>query len=317
VNASVCITILNEEGAISRLLDSLLVQTKKPGEIILVDGGSTDRTVEIIKHYQKKNREIKLIVDKGTIAHGRNVAAELAQFPIIAQIDVGCVAKRDWLEKITNPFKEENVDMVAGFYKMVASSPMQEAMNVYHGIPPERFNPLTFLPSARSVAFRKTLWEEIGGYSEKLSRAGEDTLFFYKAVKNKSRIVRVEEAIVVWEETGTFSLKNSLRKFYFYAKGDAQIGIWWHRSKQLSSHNIKISLIYLRYAVGLFIFTLTLFGHITPLFLLFLIIFYLIYPIWKWRDVVKSLEARVFLPIVQISSDFAVMAGFLTGVLGR
>ncbi len=97
------------------------------------------------------------------------------------------------------------------------------------------------------MAFRKNLWEKIGGYSEKLERAGEDTLFFFHAVKRNVRIVRVEEALVFWEETKTFTLKDSLRKFYYYAKGDSQAGIWWHPTKQLASHNIKISVIYLRY----------------------------------------------------------------------
>ncbi len=317
MNISVCITVKNEEKSITRLLDSLLGQTKKADEIIIVDGGSNDRTLEIIKHYQKRDKTIRFVIDRGSIAHGRNVSIELAKFSIIAQIDAGCIAKKDWLEKITDPFKDKTVDMVAGFYEMVAKNPLQEAMNVYHGVPPERFDPLTFLPSARSVAFRKMLWEEVGGYSEKLERAGEDTLFFYKSVKNKSRIVRVEEARVIWEEAGTFSLKDSLKKFFSYAKGDAKIGIWWHPSKQLASHNIKISTIYLRYLIGLIILIETLIGNITPLFLISLIILYLIYPIWKWRDVITNWKAWVYLPIVQITSDFAVMSGFLTGIFKK
>lgn len=315
MNISVCITVLNEEEYIAPLLDSLLSQTRKANEILIVDGGSTDKTVEIIKHYEKRNKTIKVVVEKGSIAHGRNISIELARYPVIAQIDVGCIAKKDWLEKITEPFKEDSVDMVAGFYEMVVNSPIQEAINVFLGVPPERFDPLTFIPSARSVAFKKELWEILGGYSEKLERAGEDTLFFYKAVKNKARIVRVEEARVKWIETGTFTLEDALKKFFIYAKGDAKIGIWWHPSKQLSSHNIKISFIYLRYILGLILLTLSILSYVSPLFLIFLFSLYLIYPIWKWRNVVKHWNARFFLPIVQISSDFAVMWGFLIGLL--
>src|SRR3990172_9902871 len=159
MKVSVCVTVLNEEGSVGELIQSLLSQTKKPDEIFIVDGGSTDKTVGIIRHYQKKDKRIKLLVEKGSTAHGRNTAIELAKNPIIVSTDAGCVAKPDWLEKITEPFKYKNVGLVAGFYEMQAVNPMQEAMNIFHGITPKMYDPVKFLPSARSVAFRKSVWE--------------------------------------------------------------------------------------------------------------------------------------------------------------
>src|SRR3972149_5975409 len=158
MKVSVCITVLNEEGSMGELIQSLLSQTKKPDEIFIVDAGSIDKTVEIIRHFQKKDKRIKLLVEKGSTAHGRNMATELAKYTIIASIDAGCVAKRDWLKKLTEPFKYKEVDLVAGFYEMQAKNPMQEVMNVFHGITPQMYDPTTFLPSARSVAFRKSVW---------------------------------------------------------------------------------------------------------------------------------------------------------------
>src|SRR4030042_1932286 len=187
MNISVCITTFNEESSIERLLDSLLNQTIKPDEIIIVDGGSKDKTCQIIKHYQKKDKRIKLLIEPGSIAHGRNISIEIAKGDIIT--------------------------------------------------------------SARSVAFKKQVWSEIGGFDEKLDRAGEDTKFFYEVVKRGVKIVRVKEARVEWEEIGNLSFKSSLKKLYYYAKGDAQQGLW--------------------------------------------------------------------LPIIQVSSDFAVMAGFMSAFLRK
>ena len=317
LKVSVCITVKNEEKTIGRLLESLLLQSKKPNEIIIVDGGSTDKTIQIINHFQKKSRKIKLLKEKLSISKGRNLSIEVAKFPIIAHTDAGCVAKIDWLEKLTYPFKHKNVGMVAGFYEMLFSNPLQEAMNVFHGTPPERFDSNEFLPSTRSVAFRKTLWEKIGGYSEKLEKTGEDTLFFFHAVKRNVRIVRVEEAQVIWEETKLFTLKDSMKKFFIYAKGDAQAGIWWHPTKQLASHNIKISAIYLRYLLGLLLL-INSFNNILYLKILITgFIFYLFWSIWKWKDVITKWKARKYLPIIQILSDFAVMGGFLSGLIQK
>lgn len=136
-------------------------------------------------------------------------------------------------------------------------------------------------------------------------------------MKNNFRIVRVEEARVIWKEAENLNLKSSLRKFYSYARGDAKTGIWWHPSKQLASHNIRISLIFIRYFVGLALIILAFLGYISPLALLFLFILYLIYPIYKWRDVIKNWRGRFWLPIIQILSDIAVMCGFVSGIIDR
>lgn len=317
MKVSVCITVFNEEKSIGKLLDSLLSQTKKPDEIVIVDGGSKDKTVEIIRHYQKKDKRIKLLIESGSVAHGRNTSIELAKNPIIASTDAGCVSKREWLEKITEPFKHKKVGLVAGFYQMAAKNSMQCAISVYLGVHPTQFDPTSFLPSTRSVAFRKELWERVGGYSEKLEKAGEDTLFFYKAVKTGIRIVRVKEAIVDWEEPASFTLTDLIKKFYQYAKGDAQAGIWWHPIKQLASHNIKISLIFIRYILGLI---LLLFAFNNPPLWPVIIAVLVCYIFWAFRKVYilsSDWKAGVWGIVLQFLSDFAVMGGFISGLIGR
>jgi len=317
MKVSVCLTVYNEEKSIGNLLHFLLAQTKKAEEIVIVDGGSTDRTVEIIRHWQKKDKRIKLISEKGNVAHGRNTAVELAENNIIAMTDAGCIPETDWLEKITQPLKFKHVGMVAGFYSMPHSNPMQEAMNVYLGVPQERFDTNNFMPSTRSVAFRKEVWEEVGGFSEKLDKAGEDTLFFYQVVKTGTRIMRVKEALVSWEETAKMTFGDSINKFRQYAKGDAQSGIWWHPAKRGTTHNIKISAIFARYLLGLVLIISSLFKPTLFTIILVLITLYLFWSIWKWRDVIKNWQARLWLPVIQLSSDFAVMVGFIEGLASK
>ena len=317
MKVSVCITIFNEEKSIAGLLDSILVQTKKPDEIVIIDGGSKDKTIKIVKHYQKKDRRIKLITEPGSCAHGRNVSIELARNDIVALTDAGCVARKDWLELITEPFKHKYVGLVAGFYDMKASTPMNEALSVFYGVPPERFDPTSFIPSTRSVAFKKDIWEMVGGFDESLDKAGEDTKFFYQCVKSSVKIVRVKQARVEWEECANMSFKEAINKFKQYAKGDAQAKIWWDPEKRFASHNIKISMIFIRYILGLTVLGLS---FIYPLLVYVLItefVIYLFWSIWKWKDVITNFKARLWLPIIQITSDLAVMYGFISGVIGR
>ena len=176
-----------------------------------MDGGSKDKTVEIIRHFLKKDNRIKFFIEKGTIAHCRNISIELANSDIIATTDSGCIANKDWLEKITYHFKHEKVGLIAGFYNMPYINSFQKAIRVYLGILPQKFDQ-AFLPSARSVAFRKSVWEEVGGFNENLERGGEDTEFFYKCVKNGVKIIREKSARVEWGEVKTLYLKTFLQQ---------------------------------------------------------------------------------------------------------
>lgn len=312
MNISICITTFNEEGGIGVLLDSLLAQTKKPDEVVIVDGGSTDKTVEIIRHYQKKDGRIKLLTERCSRGKGRNLGVEIAKNDIVAITDAGCVADRDWLKNITKPFATERVDISAGFYKMVGDSGFQKAESVFLGVTSRKFD-MNFLPSTRSVAFRKSAWEEVGGFPEDKGNSAEDTDFNYKAVKLGLKYSRVKNAVVEWGMPPT--LKEFRFKIFEYAKWDGRYGIWWHPTQRLMSHNIKAVFILLRYILG-FVFLLLSFNYhfVLPILLVFLFA----YLFWSFRKVYLEFEnwaVAVYGPILQITADIAVMSGFITGII--
>src|SRR5260221_150360 len=148
MKVSICITTFNEEKSINKLLDSLFSQTRLANEIIIVDGGSTDKTIELIKKFKK----IKLIISKrASIAKGRNLAVKNSKYEIIAMTDGGCICNKYWLAKITESFKED-ISVVAGFYEMTGKSDFQKALKPYLGRMPNQFNETTFSPSSRSLA---------------------------------------------------------------------------------------------------------------------------------------------------------------------
>ena len=254
MKVSLVVTILNEESTIAALLESINSQIKKPDEIIVVDGGSYDNTRNIIKRYQKNNKNIKLLQFKSTRSEARNIGIKSAIGDIIVTTDAGCVAEKHWIKRIIDPFKDTQVGMVAGFYEMVSgNSPLRKAMSVYLGIIPEKFDD-NFLASARSLAFRKSLWKNVGGFPEGLKDTAEDTMFNYNVIRSGARIVRVRDAIVYWQLPKTLS--EGIKKIFLYAKGDAKSGIWWHPVKRFSTHNIKILLVYFRYVIALYLFLL-------------------------------------------------------------
>ncbi|MBU0572125.1 glycosyltransferase [Patescibacteria group bacterium] len=311
---SIVVTVFNEKANIANLLESLLVQTKKPDEIVIVDGGSQDKTIEIIKHFQKKEKRIKLLVEKCSRAQGRNLGIDISRNEIVALTDAGCVPNKHWFGRITKPFVNKEVDVVAGFYKMTGETAFQKALSFYLGVLPSQFD-TNYLPSTRSVAIKKETWLEVGGFPEKLKGTAEDTVFNYRLVQSGANIARVKNAQVEWGIPRT--LRKAFNKIFLYAKGDAQSKIWWHPSKKLSSHNIKVLFVLVRYAFGLVGLIL---AFSSPLLWFVLLLGLFLYIFWSFRKVYVEFgdyKIGMWGIILQFTSDFAVMSGFLTGIFAR
>ena len=310
MKTSVCLTVFSEEKSVSDLLGSLLIQTKKPDEIVIVDGGSIDKTVDILRHFQKKDSRIRVLSQKCTRSEGRNLSIEFAKNDIIAMTDAGCVAHKEWLKNITSPFEHDGVDIVAGFYVMSTKTDFEKAASVFLGVNPRKFD-INFLPSTRSIAFRKSAWERIGGFPEDLETTAEDTVFNYNAVKEGLKFSRVEKAIVGW------SIPDNSREYFIkvseYAKGDVKSGIWWHPTKKLSSHNIKALFVLLRYLLGL---ALILYALINSFFILIILSGFILYSFYAFRKVFSEhneVKAGLYGVYIQYLTDIAVIYGFLNG----
>src|SRR5688500_1817570 len=109
---SLCITVLNETDNVENLIHSILNQTLKPHEIIIVDAGSTDGTLNKLKRF----KAAKVIKASGsTRSEGRNIAIKYARNKIIAVTDAGCILDKNWIKEISKPFRRDLVDVVAGF----------------------------------------------------------------------------------------------------------------------------------------------------------------------------------------------------------
>ncbi len=110
MQATVVIPAFNEEKLIGDTLRSLRAQTITPAEIIVLDNGSTDRTVEIARKYADK----VLILPGMSLWKMKQVGVEAAKSPIIVTTDADTVAPPDWLEKLLRHFSDPNVVAVGG-----------------------------------------------------------------------------------------------------------------------------------------------------------------------------------------------------------
>ncbi|HUD44028.1 MAG TPA: glycosyltransferase [Patescibacteria group bacterium] len=298
-------TVLNEEKTIRKFLLSIFNQTIQPDEIIITDGGSKDKTVEIIKKFSKENKyPIVVLEKKGNRAVGRNFAIEKAKNDIIFCSDAGCVLDKNWMKNISKPLENKKVEVVAGYYRGKATNVFQKCIIPYVLVMPDKVTPKSFLPATRSMVFKKSIWKKVGGFPEKYSH-NEDYVFAKRLKKIGAIIIFVESAFVYWIPPQ--NLFKTYRMFLRFAYGDMEAGII----------RPKVILIFLRYffAIALFSFGI----HYHSLFILyslfFILILYLIWSINKNYRYVSDIRALYVLPFLQIVSDVAVLTGTILGLI--
>jgi len=301
-------TVYNEESAIKQLLKSLFSQSKFPDEIIIVDGGSTDNTVSEISNFKfstpNKKAKIKLIFKKGNRSVGRNEAIEKSNNEIIVCSDAGCILDENWIKNVTEPFENLKVDVVAGYCRGDAKTIFQKCLIPYVLVMSDKVDGNNFLPATRSMAFKKSMWKKAKGFPEQFSN-NEDHVFAKRLKEINAKIVFEKKAIVYWMPRG--NLSDAFIMFYRFAKGDAESRIF----------RPKVIILFFRYIIGLL---LVVFYAISKSYIilntLYLILLaYIIWSITKNYKYVKDIRAIFLLPLIQITSDIAVICGSTKGLM--
>jgi len=313
VHVSVIATVFNEANSLPRLLDSLARQTRRPDEVIIADGGSTDGTLAVLAHYAAAGPlPLQIISCPGSnISEGRNAAIRAAAGPIIAVTDAGVRIQPNWLETLVAPI-EAGSPTAAGFFQPDPHTLFEIAMGATVLPAVQDVDPDTFLPSSRSVAFLKEAWQAVGGYPEWLDYCEDLILDFYMRDRY-GPFAFVPEAMVGFRPRGSW--RSFFRQYYRYARGDGKADLWRLR------HAIR----YGTYLLGIPLI-IGLSACLSPWFLgLFLVggVAYIWRPVERLRSVWDDLSRRdrlgalALIPLIRLVGDVAKMTGYPAGVWWR
>lgn len=230
VRVSIIATVKNEEATIGRLLDSLAAQTRAPDEVVLADGGSTDRTREIADSYTGRGLPLRVVDAPGSnISQGRNQSIRAATCEVIASVDAGVRLEPSWLAELAAPWDsapDGAPDVVSGFFQADAATLFETAMGATVLPDLADVDPSTFLPSSRSVAFTRRAWEAAGGYPEWLDYC-EDLVFDLRLREAGCRFEFRPQALVHFRPRPT--LKAFFVQYFRYARGDGKADLWRKR----------------------------------------------------------------------------------------
>jgi glycosyltransferase involved in cell wall biosynthesis len=288
------------------------MQTRPPNEIVFVDGGSVDNTVSILESFARQMTfSVQVIVAPGAnISRGRNLAIQAAAGPIIASTDAGVRLHIRWLEELLRPFETEPPPaVVSGVFLPDPQSTFEVAMGatVLPTLPD--IDPATFLPSSRSVAFLKSVWERAGRYPEWLDFC-EDLIFDIKLRETAGPFVFAPKAVAYFRPRG--SLRAFFKQYYQYARGDGKSDLFRKR------HAIR----YLTYLMALPLliilgFTVSPWWWLVASIIGFFGMFYRPYRrlalLWRSLSAIEKLQAITWIPLIRVSGDIAKMIGYPMG----
>src|SRR5919202_3508481 len=222
---SLIVTVLDEAGTIDALLESVAAQTCPPHEGVVTDGGSTDGTLAALGNWSSR-LPLRVIAAPGAnIARGRNLAIESATGDLIAATDAGVRLAADWLEQLHARLTPE-VDVVSGFFHPDARSVFERALGATTLPALDDVKPDAFLPSSRSVLFRRAAWQHVGGYPDWLDYC-EDLVFDLALRRAGCRFAFAASAIAWFRPRATPG--RFFQQYYRYARGDGKALLWARR----------------------------------------------------------------------------------------
>lgn len=190
---SVIVPVYNVEKYIKKCLDSLVNQTLKDIEIIVVNDGSKDNSVKIINQYLSKYKNIIYVEKKnGGLSDARNYGMKYAKGDYIAFLDSDDYVDKTIYKKMYNKAVEENADFVeCDFYWVYTNKKKEDVGYIYK-------NKKEMLTYARVVAWNKLIKRDIIKEKFPLKLNYEDVEFFYKLIPNINKFSFVKEPLIYY-----------------------------------------------------------------------------------------------------------------------
>lgn len=174
---SFIIPVLNGETFIGDCLDYMLREMTDRDEIIIVDNGSTDASLDIARRYDR----VSILAHPDiTIGALRNRGAAVARGDVLAFIDCDCLIWSGWRQAVEEVLADETVHATGSHFDLSLEPTWIERA----WIPPRRTSPVKthYMPSGNLVV-RKSVYDAIGGFDEQLV-TDEDTEIGHRLNQN-------------------------------------------------------------------------------------------------------------------------------------
>jgi len=312
--------IRDEGPTIRAALDAVLAQNYPAGqmEILIADGMSTDGTREIVREYQRKHANIKLLDNPGRIVPtGMNTALRQAAGDIIIRVDGHCVIAPDYVENCLRHLANDTVDGVGGPMKTIGLTPLAEtialAMSARFGVGNSAFRTTQgqtkYVDTIPFPAYKREVIQKAGLYDEELVR-NQDDEYNYRIRELGGKLLLAGDVRSVYYSRG--SMRGLWKQYYQY--GFYKVRVLQKHPQQMSARQF-IPLIFILSIVGSL--ALALFRNVGWVLLASILGAYLFAAILSsFRIYIKKGWGNfLILPIAFITMHISYGLGFAVGLI--
>jgi cellulose synthase/poly-beta-1,6-N-acetylglucosamine synthase-like glycosyltransferase len=306
---SILIPCYNEEKTIAKSLDSCLNQTRPADEIVVVNDGSTDNTLTILKSYKGKIKIVDLQKNTGSKSHAQEQGLRFVTGDVFITADADTLLDPGFVENIENEFKNPNTMAVAGYVKSLkgnAITACRELEYLYgqevHKYAQSQLDAIYVIPGCAS-AFRKKLFNVLIRFTH--DTITEDLDFTYQFHKLGVRIKFCKNAVVYTQDPDNLkSYINQIRRWY---GGGWQNLIKHWKDVRKKALIFEIMLMYAETTVFGFLLLITpfinfdYFLYLTGTSLAFAVIMGA-YASWKRKRIYLLLMSPIYIFMVMINS---------------
>ena len=209
---SIIIATLNNEDTILRNLQSIKNQNYKDYEIIIIDGGSNDKTIDRVKKIEFENLNIKSQNGTGVYnAFNEGIISAIGEIIVILNAD-DFFEEKNALEKISNEFdQDENLSLLMSNIKIINKK--KQTLRIYKN---NFFKNFMFyfgmMPPHPGIFVKKKVYENFGLFNEDFKNAGDFEFLLRVIGKNKIRYKKIDNFLVNMSHGGK---SNKNFKSYF------------------------------------------------------------------------------------------------------
>lgn len=213
MKVTIITVVFDKKSFIADAINSVLCQTYKDIEYIIIDGGSKDGSLEIINSFGNKIHKVISEPDEG-IYDAMNKGIKLATGDIVGFLNADdFYSDIHSIEKMVNAFND-NVDAVYADLDYVALDNKQRIIRKWRSgmFSPEKMYG-GWMPPHPTFFLRKAVYEQFGGYNTELQSSADYELMLRLILKNKIRLNYIPEVLVKMRVGGQSnrSFKNRIK----------------------------------------------------------------------------------------------------------
>lgn len=217
---SLIIPVFNVEEYLRQCLESIIKQSFSNYEVILVDDGSTDKSMEIIREYEKKFKRVKILSQRNKgVSEARNLALKHAKGEYVLYIDSDDFLKFNMLELMVNEANKTKADIVMCNYNLYYGVNNKNNRVVSYNVLEDKiYSSSEVIDMILNFNIQGQLWNKLfkrsllleNNFEFESGRYVQDIFPVFKVINNSNKIAFINEYLYYYRQRETSTIHKKI-----------------------------------------------------------------------------------------------------------